>query len=71
MFGGGINYQVNLWQRKTIFWAGFVVVGEINTYSLLFPLLGGDDNVGEPIWIVRFSDDVGRDQFSHLFFYDF
>ena len=61
MFGGGINFQINLWQRKIIFWTHFVEVGEVNTYSPLFSIFWGDDNGGEPISVVRFSDDIYLD----------
>ena len=40
MLGSCINYQVNLWQRKIIFWTRLVKVGKVNTYSPLFSLLG-------------------------------
>ena len=43
-----------------------------STHTLHFsPLFRGDDNVGEPIWVVRFSDDISLDELSHFFFYDF
>ena len=41
VFGGGVDYQVNLWQIKTIFWTCFVEVGKDNTHSPLPPFFGG------------------------------
>ena len=71
--GEGIHEVKKLifWQRKTILWAIFIEVGEIDTCPSLSPLLWGDDNVGEPIRVVGFSDNIGLDKFSHFFFYDF
>ena len=56
---------------KTVFWAGLVEVGKIDTILPTFSLFGGDDNVGEAIRIVRFSDNIGFDELSHFLFYDF
>ena len=71
MFGGCIHNQVYLWKRKINFWRGLVEVDEINKYSPFSPLLGGDYNVGEPIWIVSFPDDFGLDELSYFTLYDF
>ena len=71
MFEGGVNYQVNLWKRKTIFWRCLIEVSEVNTYSPLSPLIWGDNNIEKPIWVVRFFDDISLDELRHFFFYDF
>ena len=43
-----------------------------STHIFHFPsFLEGDNNIGEPIRIVRFPDNVGFDELGHFIFYDF
>ena len=42
-----INQNVNVWQRKIIFWAGFVEIFVIDTYSDFPIFLGNRNNIGQ------------------------
>ena len=33
-------------------------------------LFRGDDDVGQPVWVMEFFNDTDFDKFGHLFFYD-
>ncbi|GFZ15859.1 hypothetical protein Acr_25g0002680 [Actinidia rufa] len=45
-------------------------VGEVYTLSTS-PLFGDDNNIGEPIWVVGFLDNISFDELVYLFVYDF
>ena len=70
MLGSYISYQINLWQRKTVFMAGLVQVSKINAHPLFSTLFRGDDDVGQPFWIMGFFDNTCLDEFRPLFIYD-
>ena len=70
MFRGYINYQIDLWEGEAVFRVGFVQVDEINGYPLFLALFRGDDNIGQPVWLMRFPNNASFDEFGHLFLYN-
>ena len=64
-----INELVNSWQGKAIFCVSIVQVHEIHAHSP-FPIrLFYHNNVGQPIRIVDFLDEIGSKQLIHLIHY--
>ena len=52
----GVYYEVDLWQRETIFWACSVDVGEVNAESPLVVLFFDEYDVGQPFKVLHISD---------------
>ena len=71
MFESCINDQINIWQRQIVFWAGLIEVSKVNTYSPLLSFLGGEDNVGQSIQIMRLPDNIGSNELDYFILYDF
>ena len=67
MLGGCISDQVNLWQRKIVFWVDLVEISEINTHSPLPLFLGAT----KTLLSQSVPYDIGLDELNHFFFYDF
>jgi hypothetical protein len=51
--------ESNLGQWKTVLGVCFVEIGEIDTHSPFFAGLFDQNDIGQPFWIVCFSDKSG------------
>ena len=71
MYRGCIDYQINHWKREAIFRAGLIEVDEINSHPPFSALFRGDDDVGQLVWVMRFSDNFSIDEFGYLSLYYF
>ena len=66
MPGRRVHKLVNPKQREAVLRAGVIQICEVDAYSL-FPICLFDyDDVGQPLRIVDFPDEVSNEQLVHL-----
>ena len=66
MVGGGIHYEVDLWQRETIFWACSIDVSEVDAESPLAVRFFDEYDVGQPFLVLHLSDYSCMEELADL-----
>ena len=66
MAGCGIYYEVDSWQRETIFWACSVDVSEVDAESPLAVRFFEEYDVGQPFRVLHLSDCLCLEELADL-----
>ena len=66
MAGCGIYYEVNPWQRETVFWACSVDVSEVNAESPLAVHFFEEYDIGQPFRVLHLSDFPDLEELADL-----